>query len=59
MKITKALILGVACVAALVGAATAIIIFRGEITDFFLSMKEKFLGSGDCCCGESGDFEDM
>ena len=59
MKITKMLIICIAGIAALVGAATAIFVFRGEISDFLLSMKEKYLGHKSCGCEEFTDFADM
>ena len=58
MKLTRTLILCVAGIAALVGAVTAIIIFRGEISDFLMSMKEKYLHSKSCDCEEFTDFAD-
>ena len=59
MKVTKVLLLCIAGIAALVGAATAIVIFRGEITDFIMSMKGKYFGDGGCCSGDdSSDFAD-
>ena len=59
MKITKTLIFCIAGIAALIGAATAILIFRDEIVDFIVSMKEKYLDRKSCCCDESDDFADL
>ena len=59
MKVSRVLILCIAGVAALIGAATAIMFFRNDIADFLASMKEKYLGHKKCDCEEFTDFADM